>query len=552
VEVLINPPVPISTSTPINIDLLEQELVSHPCREFVQEIVNSLRIGFHTGTAYSPPATYECNNLLSCKQHVDFVRQTLLEEVQQGNMIGPYFPAPPLEMTPYRVSPIGVAASKYTKQLRLIVDLSSPHDDPLHPSINSLISKEEFSVSYIKVDDAVQSIKKYGRGALLCKLDIRSAYKLCPIRRSQWPLYAVKFEGFYYFQTKLAFGSRSSPKQFSGLSEAIHFIATHNYGIEELLFMLDDFLAINQSGLLLEAHHTLALLTHIFGKLGIPLNPEKTEGPVTTLQFMGVILDTVGMQVRLPRDKLDRIIQMLQSFEGKSKCTKRQLLQLIGHLVFACRVCIPLRSFISRLLLTARGVQRLHHRVDLTYNCKADIRMWLALLEEWNGVSMFLEDEYSSLEDLSIYTDSSSTVGFGGWYEARKEYFKGKWADHLPPDMLSVLPSMAMLELYPVAVACMVWGQFFVKRCIMFHCDNEATVQILTKQRSRCDNIMVIMRRMAMVAVKYNFTFRATWLPSKANVCADALSRDNLILFQEMEPHAREVPCPLPSELRFI
>ena len=315
--------------------------------------------------------------------------------------------------------------------------------------------------------------------------------------------------------------------------------------------MLDDFLAIDMPQPEANAYRTMAILIHVFGGLGIPLNPDKTLGPVTQLQFLGVILDTVKMEVRLPADKVARILELLANFVGKRRCTKRHLLQLIGHLVFACRTCVPLRSFISRLLQASRSTPYLHYWIELDHQCKADTRMWQTLLNQWNGVCMFLDDEYSSLADLAVFTDSSSTVGFGGWYEPAQEYFKGTWEDHMGAIKKSEFPSMALLEIYPVAIACMIWGKYFTQKRIMFHCDNLATCQILNKGRSKCPEIMKIMRRLAMVAVQYNFAFRAIWLPSETNVHADALSRDNMVLFQMLAPSAQEVTCPAPSDMRF-
>ena len=38
--------------------------------------------------------------------------------------------------------------------------------------------------------------------------------------------------------------------------------------------------------------------------LGVPLALEKVEGPSTTISFLGILLDTVRMDIRLPEDKL--------------------------------------------------------------------------------------------------------------------------------------------------------------------------------------------------------------------------------------------------------
>ena len=60
---------------------------------------------------------------------------------------------------------------------RLIVDLSAPRGF----SVNDGIPLELCSLSYASVDEAVQRIMGYSRGALLAKLDIESAYRIIPV-----------------------------------------------------------------------------------------------------------------------------------------------------------------------------------------------------------------------------------------------------------------------------------------------------------------------------------------------------------------------------------
>ncbi|KAK6191208.1 hypothetical protein SNE40_002946 [Patella caerulea] len=110
--------------------------------------------------------------------------------------------------------------------------------------MNDLIDKEDFSVSYVSVDDAISAIQYYGKGAILNKTDIVDAFKLIPISPDLWAFQGVRWNEKYYFFVRLCFGSRSSPKIFTLLSKAIHFVATNNYGIPHLLYMLDDFLSI--------------------------------------------------------------------------------------------------------------------------------------------------------------------------------------------------------------------------------------------------------------------------------------------------------------------
>ena len=69
--------------------------------------------------------------------------------------------------------------------------MSAPHECEV-PSINSLISKEEFSLSYVKIDEAVQIIQSLGKGSWLCKTDLVDAFKTIPVHPDVWPLQGVK------------------------------------------------------------------------------------------------------------------------------------------------------------------------------------------------------------------------------------------------------------------------------------------------------------------------------------------------------------------------
>ena len=174
---------------------------------------------------------------------------------------------------------------------------TTTHNNAQHSSINELIDKGEFSLNYVKVDDAIRIIKKYGKHAQLNKTDIVDAFKLVPILPSLWQYHGVSWNNKLYFFVRLCFGSKSSPKIFSLLSEAIHFIATNNYNIPDLLYLLDDFLAICTSE---EGERTKQKLLEVFKILKIPIHPKKTVGPTVHLTFLGIDLNSVEMLASLP------------------------------------------------------------------------------------------------------------------------------------------------------------------------------------------------------------------------------------------------------------
>ena len=255
----------------------------------------------------------------------------------------------------------------------------------------------------------------------------------------------------------------------------------------------------------------------------------------------------MAMEARLPQSKISRIMHILEHFLTLSHCTKQQLLSVTGHLSFASRVVTAGRAFVSRLFALSTTARRLHHFITITQDVREDIHMWLYLLSCWNGVSVFLSDPVSS-NDLTLFTDSSSSVGFGAYYKARGQFFLDSWSNHPVP---VTKDSMTYLELLPIVAAAVQWSADWAGKKIVFLCDNEGAVAILNKGRSRCEMINKLMRRLTIISCCNNFSFCSQWLSTKANVEADMLSRGLLSSFQKLAPRAVRVPCPTHEEVTF-
>ena len=82
-------------------------------------------------------------------------------------------------------------------------------------------------------------------------------------------------------------------------------------------------------------------------RLGVPLVDHKCVGPTTCLELVGIILDTLRMEARLSQEKISKLLNMVNHFVGRPKCTKKELLSLIGTFNFAARVVVPGRTFLS-------------------------------------------------------------------------------------------------------------------------------------------------------------------------------------------------------------
>ena len=74
-----------------------------------------------------------------------------------------------------------------------MLDLSSPHNNVDHLSINELIDNDLcFSLSYIKLDNTIRVIQEFGPNSIRCKQDICNAFKQLPISSKQWHLFCFR------------------------------------------------------------------------------------------------------------------------------------------------------------------------------------------------------------------------------------------------------------------------------------------------------------------------------------------------------------------------
>ena len=198
--------------------------------------------------------------------------------------------------------------------------------------------------------------------------------------------------------------------------------------------------------------------------LKAPVVASKTISPSREIEFMGIILDSVRMEARLPQDKLIRINQLLDSFKNRRSVRLVVLQSLIGTLQFAYKVVVPGKTFLQRAINLTRGVPSRFHHIRLNKEFFKDLAMWKTFLSIWNGRSFFLESTATPTQNLELYTDAAGSIGFGG-------YFQGKWfQDHWPPNMQLDQKqgiSIEWQELFPI-VACAIWHPLLAGKRLQF------------------------------------------------------------------------------------
>ena len=527
------PPSALEITTPLVHHQWEKALALHPDRQFVQYILSGIAKGFHIGVNRLLTCKRAKGNMHSASLHPTPVEDYLRTELQAGRIRGPVPDNPLIQISRFGVIPKSGQPGKW----RLILDLSSPHGN----SVNDAIQKDLCSLTYATVDQAVRRILHLGQGTLLAKIDIQHAFRNIPIHPADRKFLGMSWNGCVYVDTVLPFGLRSAPKIFNAIADALEWVLSKE-GVTDLLHYLDDFLFLG-SPASQECSNNLQTTKSSCSTLGLPLKHEKVEGPTTMLVFLGILLDTVAMEMRLPDGKVAELHQLIAKWSSKRAGKKRELLSLIGKLSHAAKIVVPGRIFLRRMIDTANKAKQLDHWIHLTTDFKSDLAWWRTFLQCWNGKSMMRVLTPLQPPAFTITTDASGSWGCGAYWLETHKWLQRPWLglwEHVP---------IHTKELLPILLAAATWGARWRDSHILFKCDNMAVVNILASSTSRDPLVMHLLRTLHFILAFYNVHLIAKHIAGSNNSIADAISRNLPQVLFSQAPEAEPQPTPVPEPL---
>ena len=271
----------------------------------IQGFTEGFRIGF-----VGPHVHSYARNHKSVTDNEQVFASKISKELSANRICGPFkvLPFPNL-----RVSPLGLIP-KRDGDYRVIHDLSYPKGQ----GINADIPREFTHVQYETLDWVLDLIRKVGRGALIAKADIENAFRLLPIHPDDHELLGFCFNGYYYYDCCLPMGCSSSCRIFEKFSTSLQWIMAKHYNVTSMTHILDDFIFVNspssQSCL-----QDLEAFLNLASRLNIPIKQSKTCQPATVATVHGVEVDTIDMKIRLPADKLSKLVTLLDTFSKRKK-----------------------------------------------------------------------------------------------------------------------------------------------------------------------------------------------------------------------------------------
>ncbi len=542
-------PQSISSLTPLKWKMFAQLLKPHPDQAMVAQLIHDLQHGVRIGYNGPRDSFRPSPNLPILLEHESFVDEEIAKEVNAGRRIGP-FDSPPFPNL--IVSPIGVVTKKFSTKLRMIHHLSWPtQQHATTDSINEHISEEDSKTVLQSFDDAVSMLanipKSHSKPILLCKIDIKSAYRLVPVHPEDWHCLGMHWKGKYYFDPVLVFGLASACLQWERVATAAHWIAKHHLGLNLLVHYIDDYLLISIGSQL--AEWQLKALLKLFDMLGLPISVDKLEGPSQKMLFLGIEISTCDMTVSIDHVRMQYVQSILTNWMNKSHSTLHELQSLIGTLSFCCKVIRVGRVFLRRLInLSAHWNHRhgnirvrAHASHPLPDSVKKDIQWWSTYMTQFNGTLSIYPIVWCEDKDMFIATDACQ-YGYGAVFG--KHWFYGVWsADEEQQSHRHDRDSMPWKELHCLVRAASTWGKHWKGKNIVFRLDCQPMVFAVSKGGSKDPEIMSLLRTLSYIAATFEFCYKVNHIAGHTNIGPDHLSRGHVSLFQSLFPDSNPLPC---------
>ena len=129
-----------------------------------------------------------------------------------------------------------------------------------------------------------------------------------------------------------------------------------------------------------------------------------------------------------------------------------------------------------------------------------------------------------------MYSDASGSWSCGAFILGSAEWLQLPW----PASWLAI--PIAAKELVPIVASLAVWGSSWFDGTVQVYCDNMAVVQCLRAGSARDPLLNQLLRVLALLLVRLQVSLQVDHIPGLRNNGADALLRDNAVLFFSLFP----------------
>ncbi len=385
--------------------------------------------------------------------------------------------------------------------------------------LNRFITKRKFKQeTLLTARDLVRP------GDFFCKVDLKDAYFHMTVHPSHTHLLAFMWEGVGYRYKSLPFGVSSAPRLFTKLLRPV-MGQLRRQGIRCVIY-LDDLLVIASSKE--QAERETRIAVELLHALGFLISWKKSILVATqTMEFLGVIIDTVRMELRLSVTKLDGLRTRAQTLH-QAACRSapvrtKTLASVLGSFtscLVACAVTRLKTRELHRCLRTAvNRAGSYSGTATLTPRALTELEWWRDTLWAWNGRSLLPD------RPAQVFASDASDFGWGmtrlKGREGGLKNTHGFWQES--EHALHNNPK----ELRGISYGLRAWIHHLNLSDTVLHVrtDNTVALSYVLKQGGRIPELGAVAEELWAYCLDRNIRLTADHIPGVLNTLADKWSR---------------------------
>ena len=436
---------------------------------------------------------------------------------------------PPLKFDPIERQGIDIEIAKFLKKQIISASAHEPHEfisnifsrrkkDGSFRVILNLSDLNEF-VKYekFKMDSLEIALKLVEKGSFFTSLDFKDFYYSVAIHKNYRKYFKFFWNGKLYEFNALPQGFAAAPRLVTRLMKPV-FASLRQRGHVSTGF-IDDSLLIAPTWR--DSCTNTWDSAQLFTDLGFVIHPTKTVFiPCQEIQYLGAIINSHFMHVRLPDDKVKNILSLVDQALAHGVPTIREMARLVGNLVATSPAIEHAQLFYRELeLAKAVALRNAHGNFDapmtsLSPRAHSDLQWWRQNLQRKRRI-------FPPKIDFVIETDAAGTAGFGA---VRLD--TGEKLQSLFTAREKETKHINELEAFGAAFAVKAFAKDLRNVHVHVRSDNTTTVAALNRfGSSKALAVNEVARDLWLWCFDRDIWVTASYIPGVDNETADAASR---------------------------
>ena len=379
---------------------------------------------------------------------------------------------------------------------------------------------QDCDTAHFKMESLKQALYMVRRGHFLASIDIKDAFYSVPINEDHKKYLKFAWNGKLFQFCAMPNGYCDAMRIFTKILKPV-FATLREQGYESVIYVDDSLL---QGETFQECLDNIMATLECLESLGFVIHPDKSIFiPTQEIIFLGFIINTRDMTVRLTVEKKEKIIGLGIGLLKTKNFTIRMISSFIGNLT-ASFEAVPEGRLYYRHLEWCKALSLELHNHDFDAPCfiseqaREEIIWWV------NNV----EHSFAKIHDIpdidrTIYTDASKHLG-GGWGASDEVLgeINGRWASEEQGMNINCL------ELKAIQLALQSFIPLYGKcEHIRVMSDNTTAISYINKKGgTHCMTLNDLAVNIWEYCLDKGIHISAAHIPGKHNVLADIASRE--------------------------